>query len=265
MQHADGASEGIAPKTPLWWFVAPAVLAIVLVAIEATTDVDREITRYFLDPQTRAFPLRHTFLLEVAMHQWAKYVVIAIGALIAVGLVLTYILPPWRAWRRLLVFLVLAMSLGPLSVTAGKALSSRHCPWDIDEFGGFAPYTHLLQPLPEGVEPGRCFPAGHSSTGFALLAFYFAGYAVGWRRTAQAALTIALIAGGVLGFGRIVQGAHFMTHVPWAGIYCWTVMALLYRLVLAKRRLGVLEGTRERVGLQESRVRRVTASALPDR
>jgi membrane-associated PAP2 superfamily phosphatase len=264
MQRADGASARVAPNAPLWWFVAPVALAVMLVAIEATTDLDREITRYLFDPLTRSFPLRHTFLLEDVMHRWAKYVVITIGALMAAGFVLTYILPRWKAWRRVLVFVLLSISLGPLSVTAGKALSNRHCPWDIDEFGGSAPYTRLLEPLPKGVEAGRCFPAGHSSTGFALLAFYFAAYALGWRRTAALALAAALTAGGVLGFGRIVQGAHFMTHVPWAGIYCWTVMALLYRLVLAQRRLSALEAAPERAAPRTARVRRVTASAFPD-
>jgi membrane-associated PAP2 superfamily phosphatase len=238
MPRADAAAPRVAPKAPRWWYVVPIVLAIVLVAVETMTDLDREITRYFVDPQTHAFPLRHDFVLEVVMHRWAKWTVIALGALVATGLALSYLLPAWKAWRRVLVFLLLSMTLAPLSVTAGKALSNRHCPWDIDEFGGYAPYTRLLEPLPSGVEPGRCFPAGHSSTGFALMAFYFAAYAMGWRRTARSALAIALLAAVVLGFGRVVQGAHFMSHVPWAGIYCWVVMVLLYQLVLARRPLG---------------------------
>jgi membrane-associated PAP2 superfamily phosphatase len=265
MQHVEGAGERIAPRAPAWWFVVPIVLAIVLVAIETMTDLDRNITRYFLDPRTRAFPLRHDFVLEVVMHQWAKYAVITVGALIAAGLVLTQVLPPWKPWRRVLVFLLCTMALGPLSVTAGKAVSNRHCPWDIDEFGGFAPYTRLLQPLPDGVEPGGCFPAGHSSTGFVLMAFYFAAYAIGWRRSARYALAIALVAGIVLGFGRIVQGAHFLTHVPWAGIFCWTVMVLLYQLILSQRALGAAAAARGDAARAKPSSGRLTASALPDR
>jgi membrane-associated PAP2 superfamily phosphatase len=122
-----------------------------------------------------------------------------------------------------------------LSVTTGKAISSRHCPWDLDEFGGLVPYSHLLEPLPDGVKPGHCFPAGHASTGFALMAFYFAAYALARPRAARHALLFSLAAGSVLGFGRVLQGAHFVSHVLWAGIFCWMVMLLLYRALLPGR------------------------------
>src|SRR5689334_23965018 len=100
MPHSKGAPERLAPKAPLWWYVVPIVIAIVLIAIEALTDLDRSVSRYFLDPQTHSFPLRHDFVLEVVMHRWAKWAVITLAALVAAGVVLTYVLPPWKAWRR---------------------------------------------------------------------------------------------------------------------------------------------------------------------
>src|SRR6185503_18950793 len=130
-------------------------------------------------------------------------------------------------------------SLAPLSVTLGKAVSTRHCPWDIDEFGGLVPYTRLFEPNAPHVEPGRCFPAGHASTGFALMAFYFAAYARGKRRAAQVALWIGVTAGIVLGLGRVMQGAHFVSHVAWSGLLCWVVMVMLYSPVFRARAAGL--------------------------
>ena len=75
------------------------------------------------------------------------------------------------------------------------------------------------------------------------MAFYFAFYTVGRRRAARRALAFSVAAGLVLGFGRVVQGAYFASHVFWAGIVCWSVMLLLYRALLAGRRLPHLART----------------------
>lgn len=232
MQRVD------APAPAMWWIGAPVLLAIILVAIEFTTDLDRTVSRFFVGPDAHGFPLRDSFWFETVMHQWAKYVVITAGALIATALVLSYVLPLWMQCRRLLVFLLLSMALGPLSVTLGKAASSRQCPWDIDEFGGSVPYTRLFEPLRPGTPAGHCFPAGHATTGFAIMAFYFTAYALRRRQAARYALLISVFAGLVLGFGRVVQGAHFVSHVFWAGVSCWTVMVGLYMAMLARRTVG---------------------------
>jgi membrane-associated PAP2 superfamily phosphatase len=143
----------------------------------------------------------------------------------------------WKHCRRLLAFLLLSMTLSPLSVAFLNATSSRHCPWDIDEFGGSVAYSHLFERPPPGAPPGHCFPAGHASTGFALLAFYFTAYARR-RQSARYALPLALFAGLVLGFGRVLQGAHFTSHVLWASVSCWAVMVALYMALLAGRPVG---------------------------
>ena len=235
---ADRAvSRARAPAPPLWWIGAPVIVAAVLIGVEVTSDADRVITRLFADPNGHGFPLRASFWLEVVMHQWAKYAVITLGALVASALVLSYIVRGWREGRRILVFLLLAMTLAPLSVTLGKAASSRHCPWDVDEFGGVVPYTRFFEAPQARTPPGHCFPAGHASTGFALFAFYFGAYAQRRRQAARCALLLGIAAGFVLGFGRVLQGAHFTSHVFWSGVTCWTVMLGLYALTLAGRPL----------------------------
>jgi membrane-associated PAP2 superfamily phosphatase len=223
-----------ARAVPLRWIWVPAVIAIVLLVIDRTTDLDRTLTRYAYDAATEGFPLRHNFWLDVVMHHWAKYAVALIGCLIAGALVLTFTLPGFRFDRRVLVFLVLSFALAPLSVTLAKAASSRHCPWDVEGFGGYAPYSRLFEHIPPSDKPGRCFPAGHASTGFALMAFYFAARRRRMRFGAPLALAGGIAAGLVLGYGRVLQGAHFPSHVAWSGLLCWMVMAGLYAAVFAR-------------------------------
>jgi membrane-associated PAP2 superfamily phosphatase len=216
----------------LRWFAIPAVLAIVLLFVDQATDLDRTVTRFAYDAHAAGFPLRNNFWLDVVMHHWTKYAVVMVGCLAAAGLLSSFALPALKVHRRLLLFVVLAVGLAPLGVTAGKAMSARHCPWDMDEFGGVVPYTKLFEPMAPNVKPGHCFPAGHASTGFALMAFYFAAYSRRMRQAALAALAIGIAAGLALGFGRVLQGAHFVSHVLWSGLLCWMIMVVLYMLCL---------------------------------
>lgn len=240
MPHADAQAAHPRFSPPLVsWFVVPALVAIGLLILDHYTDFDRPITRLFYDARLAAFPLRTSFWLDVVAHHWAKYAVVTLGCVVAAGLLLSFALPHLRPDRRLLLFLLLAVSLAPLSVTAGKAASARHCPWDVEEFGGLVPYVKYFEPMAADVDPGHCFPAGHASTGFALMAFYFAAHARRMRRAAGAALVFGIGAGLALGIGRVVQGAHFLSHVLWSGVLCWMVMVLLYAMVISTRPVRV--------------------------
>jgi membrane-associated PAP2 superfamily phosphatase len=229
-EHGDNSGSSVA--APLRWVVVPAVLAIALLILNAATDLDRVLARLVFDASSAGVPLRTNFWLDVVMHHWAKYAVASLGCIVAGSFFLSFILPTLRPQRRLLMFLALALALAPLSVTLGKAASVRHCPWDVDEFGGFVPYTRLFEPPTPGVDPGHCFPAGHAATGFALLAFYFAAYARRMRSTARVLLAIGITTGLALGFGRMLQGAHFLSHVLWSGLLCWIVMVMIYMIVM---------------------------------
>jgi membrane-associated PAP2 superfamily phosphatase len=220
---------------PLRWLVVPAAIAALLLLVEATTDLDRAVSRLAFDAASGGFPLRGSFWLEVVMHQWTKSAVVTVAFVTLGALALSFVLPVLAVHRRTLLYLSLALALAPLSVVLAKSASSRHCPWDVDEFGGFAAYTRLLEPAPANVEPGHCFPAGHASTGFVLMAFYFAAYRRRMRGAARAFLALGIVSGVVLGAGRVLQGAHFASHVIASGLLCWAVMLALYLIILRDR------------------------------
>ncbi|HEX2831093.1 MAG TPA: phosphatase PAP2 family protein [Burkholderiales bacterium] len=229
----SSGAEPVYARAPAGWLAIPAAIACVLLLLGQATDFDLLVTRYVFNAHTGEFPLRLNFWFDVVLHHWTKYIVMTVAALTIAGLGLTFMLPPLKVHRRVLTFLALALCLAPLSVSIAKTTSARHCPWDVIEFGGDVPYERLFEPNAVGVDPGRCFPAGHASTGFALMAFYFAAYSRRARRAARNWLLAGIVAGVALGLGRVVQGAHFISHVLWAGLLCWIVMVALYRVCLS--------------------------------
>lgn len=208
--------------------VGPLLVAIAMLLAMEPTSIDSMVTGWFFDPAARLFPLRYSTGLEVVGHQWAKLLVIMVACSAIVFFLLSFVLESLKPRRRLLLFLVLALTLAPLAVVALRTASDRHCPRDVREYGGFAPHLSLFDAVPPGLKPGHCFPASHAAAGFSLMAFYFVGRALNRRRLALLGLYGGLIAGLVLGMVRVAQGAHYASHVLWAGAICWAVILGLY-------------------------------------
>jgi membrane-associated PAP2 superfamily phosphatase len=222
------------------WFLprhlGMALLAtILLVALEATP-IDSAVNGWFFDPVSGTFPLRYNAAFEIVTHQWAKYMVVLVASAAMAALLLSFVTPELKRRRRLLLFLSLALTLAPAAVSLLKAANPRHCPYDLVEYGGYAVRIGLFDAPPPGQPPGHCFPGGHASAGFSLLAFYFAGLALGNRRIALAGFWAGSITGMLFGMARVAQGAHFLSHNLWSALVCWLVILALYALIIGAPR-----------------------------
>lgn len=207
-----------------------AVALMVLLLIFDPTALDFAITRHFYVPG-QGFVGAHSYWLENVLHDRAKQAVIALVLLVALGFVLSWRVAALRVWRRPLGYVVLAMGLSTAIVTPLKALTQVHCPWSLTEFGGVETHTPLLSARAPSVKPGLCWPGGHASTGFSLLALFFA-LRDRHPRAARWALALALGLGAVFSFGRMLQGAHFLSHNVWTLLLDWLICLACYRVVL---------------------------------
>ncbi len=146
------------------------------------------------------------------------------GLLLAVGAVVLLVRGGNSArsfeWRRAGAALLLTLVIGPgLMVNAiSKKYSGRPRPREISIYGGSWEFRQVF----EFGTPGRgqSFPAGHPSMGFLFFSLYFS-----FRRKRPGIARTALVGGGIygglVGVGRIVQGAHFLSDVLWSGGMVW--------------------------------------------
>lgn len=194
------------------------------------SNLDFALSHLFYQPDV-GFVGRHSWLLEDVLHDRIKQAVIALGVLAIVGFLLSLLPTRLAPWRRPLGYLVLALGLSTSIVTPLKALTGVHCPWSLVEFGGAETFTPLLSERAPTLKPGRCWPGGHASAGFSLLALFFM-LRDRRPRAARIALATALGLGTVLSIGRVMQGAHFFSHNLWTLLFDWTICLACYRLVL---------------------------------
>jgi membrane-associated PAP2 superfamily phosphatase len=213
--------------------VLPGLVALVVLGAFEATNLDRAIQDHFYDPVARKFPLAKSHGFELVFHDLGKLPAIALGVGCALGYLASFRRERLRPWRKQLLFVALCLGLGPLAVAGIKSRSVIHCPRDLAIYGKDAPYVRLFDPVPSGLEPGQCWPGGHSSGGFAVMSVYLALR----RRRPRAAkwwLGGGFLYGLTLGTSRMVQGAHFVSHNLWAAVVCWAVALALYELILRR-------------------------------
>lgn len=124
---------------------------------------------------------------------------------------------------RAVLFMLAVLAVGPgLVVNAVfKEHWGRARPRDIAEFGGARAFTPAFV-ISDQCERNCSFVSGHASLPFALAAL---GFLLRRRRWAVYAGAAAL--GGLVGLGRIAQGAHFLSDVVFSGIFVFLVAYLL--------------------------------------
>jgi membrane-associated PAP2 superfamily phosphatase len=215
-------------------------LAVVTILVFQFSSLDLEISRPFFQPPGKdRWGLRHE-MPWVWMQDHIGFFSVLLG-LSAFGAVIFGLLA--KPNRRLALYgmLVLAtIAVGPgLAVNLVlKQFWGRERPRNVQEFGGHTPYRQALDPGRPGT--GHSFPCGHSSMGFALGTFYFI-----LRRRKKtvrfAALGAALVIGLLIGWARVVGGAHFFSDVIWSGLIVFFLAWLLYYFIFnipARERFG---------------------------
>lgn len=127
-------------------------------------------------------------------------------------------------------FLALSLIAGPGLVvnTLLKPFSGRPRPFEITRFGG----TMRFEPAFDfgGACPNNCsFVSGDASVAFALLAI-----ALLVPRGRPAAILVALAFGAFVGIVRMVQGAHFLSDIVFAGFFTVLPILVLHHVLIER-------------------------------
>lgn len=215
--------------SPVSWLLG----LITLTLLWDMTGLDMAFMRLIGTPQ--GFALKDNWLLSRVLHDGMRQTMTVVWMLLCA----------WALWPRLAMprrergAVVLLSAVSLIGVNLVKINSLTSCPWDLQSFGGAARWvSHWAWGVADGG-PGRCFPGGHASSGFAFFALCLpwldapAGTTrrrvVGLRWLA-AVLCVGLLAGAV----QTLRGAHFPSHTLWTLLICAAVSVVGWRLMLPK-------------------------------
>lgn len=140
--------------------------------------------------------------------------------------------PLRQRWRARAPWIVAMMVLGVwLLVNQGfKEHWGRPRPGAVAALGGDLPFRSIAQP--SALCASNCsFPSGHAAQGYAVMVVGL--LAAPHRRRAW--MRAGLVAGLLIGAGRVLQGGHFLSDILFAGLMVWG-LTLLLRTVAVRLR-----------------------------
>lgn len=195
-------------------------------------DIDLRISAAFFDADSGFSGERSAFVMALYRGIPMMSKAIIIGLFIAL-FAYTFQRGAHGARRRMQVgYLIIVLMLGPglMIDVVLKDHWGRARPARVTEFGGTARFSSALV-ISDQCAKNCSFVSGHASAGFYFASLGFLGGAVARRRWTL----IGLGLGGVFGYGRIAQGAHFLSDVVFSFYATWFVAWLVW---LAFRKVG---------------------------
>lgn len=211
-----------------WWRHARAPLAafVVVAVIFLVTPLDERIARALFHDGTRWLGAG-TFWAEDLLHVGGRWAMRIFGVAALACWIVGCLSRRHARWRRPAGYLALAFILSTGLVGLMKSVTNVDCPCDLEGFGGDRPHVGLFEDRPDDLPRAACFPAAHSSSGFALFALYFL-----WqersRRLARLGLALGLCLGAVFGLGQQARGSHFVSHDIWSAFLVWIICLTIY-------------------------------------
>lgn len=213
-----------------WWReVRYVVLCFVpLAMLFALTDLDLTIAHaLFFDASRSAWIGAHHWWIEQFLHDGGRWAIRIVVFAALVMWVVSGVTGRWREMRRAVAYFVIATVLAIAVVGLLKVVTNVDCPWDLTPFGGRFPFVALFGDRPDALRAARCFPAAHASSGYALVALYFAARERS-RTLARAGLAFGIFCGAAFGLAQQARGAHFMSHDLWSALIVWMTVTAVY-------------------------------------
>lgn len=177
--------------------------------------------------QTGQFYLNDNWYLTFWNHGVFKNILITLYAVFLVLWLLSFFMNRFKPNRFIYGYLFLACGASTAIIGLLKSNSPHACP------------KNMLENTTNGfvwdfsASNGHCFPGGHASTGFALLAGYFV-YRLSQPQRAKIFLYAALIVGFILGWGQMMRGEHFLSHNLWTAWIIYAFNSAIFFIIAQK-------------------------------
>ncbi len=201
------------------------LLALILI-FEYYSDWDTRIQEFFFDRGQNRWiidPERHK-QLGIFFYSGLKNMLILIAAFCLARLLASIRFKQLRPNNKAYAILLLSIIFVPAIVAGAKYVTNVYCPYQLAIYNGQYPFVRILETYPDDFtqpKPGRCFPAGHATAGFALMALF---YFFKTPRRRWLGLGLGLLLGWTAGIYQMLRGQHFLSHTLFSMVASFMVI-----------------------------------------
>ncbi|RXI28678.1 phosphatase PAP2 family protein [Aliarcobacter trophiarum] len=212
--------------------IVTAIVFIVTILIFELTKLDIYIQSYFYNFEDKHWLIQKDQTLKYIFYDGFKKLFIIISIIFIVLSLLSFSkrFNLLNRYKKGLIIVALSMLFVP-ALAIFKNYTNMPCPYNVVTFGGKYPEIKLFETYPKDFvqeTKSRCYPAGHATMGFSLMALYFLFKT---RRAKNIALLFGVIAGVLTGGYKMLVGHHFLSHTLATMILAWLVILLVVKFV----------------------------------
>ena len=217
--------------------VITALLLIAVIALFQFSDLDIFVQNFFYNFETKLWLIdKNEPILKFFLYEGMKIFLILIAVGILFSLIFSRKKKLIQEYKKGLIIVLLSAIFVPLFIGSLKAISNTPCPCNIVNFNGVYPAVKVFDSYPKDfvqTSKVKCWPAGHASGGFALMALFFLFKTpINQKR----ALITALVVGWSMGTYKMLLGDHFLSHTIITMIMAWLIILIIVKLTQFKQR-----------------------------
>lgn len=220
-------------------------LLIFVIGFFQFTNIDIIIQNYFYNFETKSWLIdKDEPILKLFLYDGLKQGLIIFGVFILILLIFFRKKEFVKEYKKGLIILLLSSIFVPTIVGSLKAITNTPCPCNIEHFGGEYPDIKVFDKYPEDFiqkSKAKCWPAGHASGGFALMALFFFFKN---PRNQFFGLIGAITLGWSMGTYKMLLGDHFLSHTIITMILAWIIILTIVKLTQLKEKEKLEKSTK---------------------
>ena len=221
------------------------ILLIVVICLFQFTNLDIFIQSFFYDFESKNWLIdKNEPILKFFLYDGLKKGLIIFGVFILILLIFFRKKEFVKEYKKGLIILLLSSIFVPTIVGSLKAITNTPCPCNIEHFGGEYPDIKVFDKYPEDFiqkSKAKCWPAGHASGGFALMALFFFFKN---PRNQFFGLIGAITLGWSMGTYKMLLGDHFLSHTIITMILAWIIILTIVKLTQLKEKEKLEKSTK---------------------
>jgi membrane-associated PAP2 superfamily phosphatase len=220
--------------------VITAFLLIAVITLFEFTELDIFVQNFFYNFETKSWIIdKNEPILKFFFYDEIKVLLIIFGVAILFSLIFLKRNRLIQEYKKGLIIVLLSGIFAPLIIGSLKDITNTPCPCNIVHFNGLYPENKVFEHYPKDFvqkSKVKCWPAGHASGGFALMALFFLFKT---PKNQKRALIGALIIGWSIGTYKMLLGDHFISHTIITMILSWLIILIIVKFTQFKQRSNI--------------------------
>jgi membrane-associated PAP2 superfamily phosphatase len=224
--------------------IITAILLIAVITLFQFSELDISVQSFFYNFDTKNWLIdKNEPILRFFFYTGIKKLLILFAVAILFSLIFLRKKEFVQKYKKGLIIVLLSAIFVPLIIGSLKAVTNTPCPCNIVYFNGTYPDTKVFDSYPKDfiqTSKIRCWPAGHASGGFALMALFFLFKT---PKNQKRALIGALIVGWSMGTYKMLLGDHFLSHTIITMTMAWLIILIIVKLTQFKQKDKIEKST----------------------